>query len=51
MKTFKRVRYRKEGHGVYVVYVNGHAKAFGNNRHAKKYFKDMRDGNSKGGGQ
>lgn len=47
MKTFKRVRYRKEHHGMYVVYVDGHPHRFGNNRLAKVFLKDQKENNSK----
>jgi hypothetical protein len=35
----KAVRYRKESHGVYVVYAYGVRNAFGNSRDAKRFFR------------
>lgn len=35
----KEVRYRKNAHGVYVVYAFGERKTFQNSRAAKRYYK------------
>jgi hypothetical protein len=39
MTQKKDIRYRKESHGVYVVYVHGERFEYGNSRDAKRFYK------------
>lgn len=40
MPTKKRVRYKKARHCSYLVFVDGKMYCFGNNRNAKKFYRD-----------